>query len=413
MIDGTELPAAPSIDGADRAVATRHRPILSAPANEPYPPLAMGWTVFRGPAASPSSKFAIEPKGAIVIEYAVWYDYDIGHLYDLEHVWVHVGADGGVIAVEASRHGKRLDMSECAREGDRSVLVIEPGKHAHWPSDEAMATARDRIREDCARRAGLEGVHTGNRFAESGGYTVTPLQHRVARLKMLRDAFEPNFAKSVVFSDVTLVPWATLEAWIPSRVRHLMDEAVRTTPHIEAVLLDCGDTLIDELTQDEDPVTEIATTAVLIPGADRLLDGLRDRGYRLALVADGPHATFHNILGLRRGYWDRFETHVISGDVGVHKPDPRMFETALANLGLDRSAAGRVVMVGNNLSRDIAGANRMGIISVFMGWSRRRTHVPANADETPDHTVFEPAAVLEALDRIERTLPNDDASQSA
>ena len=38
-----------------------------------------------------------------------------------------------------------------------------------------------------------------------------------------------------------------------------------------------------------------------------------------------------------------------------------------------------VVMVGNNLERDIAGANRLGLISVFLHWTERRRTVAAGA----------------------------------
>jgi putative hydrolase of the HAD superfamily len=402
MIALEDLPAADETD-AGFALAARHQPILVDVVNEPYPPLVMGYTVFTAPGQSPSSKFLIEPKADVTIEFAVWYDYDIGHLYDLEHIWVHADAGGRVIAVEASRHGKRVEMTGCAVNEGRPVLFIEPGKHAHWPDAEGLATAHGFVRVACTRLAGVEGVHTGNRFAEGGAYSVTPLQHRLARLKMLKDAFEPDFERFQRFAEVRLVPWSTLEAWIPARVARLIANLEATVPHLKAVLLDCGDTLADESSEVKIPDTEIVTAAHLIPGARQLLDDLKARGYRLALVADGPRATFENILG---GYrlWDHFETHAISEDVGVHKPDAAMFDAALAGLGLTRADCGRIVMIGNNLPRDIAGANRLGIISLFMGWSKRRTHTPETADEVPGYTVFDLRDVIDMLDRIEQGL---------
>lgn len=126
-------------------------------------------------------------------------------------------------------------------------------------------------------------------------------------------------------------------------------------------------------------------------------------GYRLALVADGPRETFENILK-PVGLWDLFDAHIISGDVGELKPSPKMFAAAFEQLGLDKSQACSTVMIGNNLSRDIKGANAFGITSIFFGWSRRRTHEPAEDGERPDHSVFTPANVLPLLHEIEAAM---------
>ena len=52
-------------------------PIIRFDASEPFMPLALGYTVFREVAQSPSSKFMIDPAGGIAIEYAIWWDWDI------------------------------------------------------------------------------------------------------------------------------------------------------------------------------------------------------------------------------------------------------------------------------------------------------------------------------------------------
>ena len=398
-------PVPAAADDADFQLAAAYAPILLATADEPYPPQVYGYSVVRRQTPSLSSKFLLAPRGAAVIEYAVWYDYDIGHLYDLEHVWVHLDADGTVLLVEASRHGNRRDMAGCAFEGKHPILAVETGKHAHWPTVEAMAPAHGFITVACDRLAGEEGVHLGNKFAETGLYSVTPFEHRLARLKMGADRLRPDFSKWQSFSTETirLVPWPSLADWIPRRVRHLVDGLKTTVPHLKAVFLDCGDTLVDEESEVKLPGTEVVIASHLIPGARALLETLTERGYRLALVADGPRATFETALKPRR-MWEQFDAHIISEDVGVHKPDARMFDAAFAALGLSREDAGQVVMVGNNLERDIAGANRLGITSVFMGWSKRRTHEPANADEVPAHRIYALADLPDVLLRIEEAM---------
>jgi putative hydrolase of the HAD superfamily len=392
-------------DEADAAFAAAHAPILVATADEPFPPRVYGYTIFRAAGPSPSSKFAVTPRAAAVIEYAVWYDYDIAHLYDLEHVWVHVDAAGAVVAVEASRHGQRLDMAGAAVEAGHPVLAIETGKHAHWPTPAAMAPAHGFVTVACGRLAGAEGVHLGNRFAEAGLFSATPRERRIVRRMLHARRLVPDFSRWRRFSTATvhLTPWPRLAAWIPVRVRELIDAAVAETPHLAAVLLDCGDTLVDEASEVKMPDGEVVTAAHLVPGAREVVAALKAEGYPLALVADGRHVSFETVLGAHR-LWDAFDARIISEDVGAEKPDPAMFAAALAALGLGGADAGRVVMVGNNLARDIAGANRAGLISVFMGWSPRRSHEPSGADEAPAHRIAALAGLPDLLARIEDDL---------
>ena len=104
-----------------------------------------------------------------------------------------------------------------------------------------------------------------------------------------------------------------------------------TKHKILAVCLDCGDTLIDEGTEVKTD-GDVSLRADLIPGADTLLHALKQRGYPLALVADGPVATFHNNLG-PYGLYDLFDAYAISEAVGVSKPDAAIFHHALRATG--------------------------------------------------------------------------------
>lgn len=386
-------------------LAASHRPVLRCCRSEPYPPSRIGWFVATRPTRSPSTDFDLYPRGAAVIEYVIWCDWDIGHLYDLEHVWVHVDEEGSVLAVEGSQHGRRVELPDCVVEAGRPIVYLEPGKHAVWSNPGAMAPEFPRIAAQCGAFAGAEGVHVDNPFGERGEITATPFDHRLARLKLKRDAFRPAFDFSGPLPSETapLVPWTELAAWIPGRVRSLISDLRRSVPHLEAVFLDCGDTLADEGTEVKDEATEIVSSAELIPGAENLTRRLLARGYRLALVADGPRETFVNILG-QHGLWNDFEAHVISGDLGVAKPHSRMFATALTALGLSADTASRVVMVGNNLERDIKGANEAGLISVFMRWSTRRTHVPRDASERPRFAIDYIEDLPDLLERIELSL---------
>jgi phosphoglycolate phosphatase-like HAD superfamily hydrolase len=394
---------------ADAELAARHQPILRLDRNEPYAPVLVGYTVFRQPGASPSSKFAIEPIGSATIEYAVYYDWDIGHLYDLEHVWVHVAADGAVIAVEASAHGRREPMvvqpGLPEMDGPRPVLYVEPGKHAHWADPQVMRErAGEMLGLQCGDLAGHEGVHRGNPFYAAGSYEFSALHDRLARLKMQGVRFIPRFEFPPPTGEPTLLPWAEAADAIAARVNALLGRLEAEVPHLRAILLDCGDTLVDEGTEVKPAGSEVVISGELIAGARETIAALKTRGYSLILVADGPRETFQNLLG-QHGLWDAFDGHVISGDVGALKPSARMFDAALAAAGLARADARQTVMVGNNLSRDIRGANALGINSIFFSWTDRRVRIPADAAETPDFIITALAQLPALLDRIELTLP--------
>lgn len=391
----------------DMMLAQRHAPLLMLDEAEPYSPYAFGWTLFRAPGQSRSSKFHVEPAGAVTIEYAVYYDWDIGHAYDLEHVWVHVAANGAVIKVEASSHGGRKPMEISAglpeMEGDRPIVYAEAGKHAHWAHpDHMQAGDRQKLGFLCSSLAGIEGVHLGNFFAQRGDYAPTPRDHRLARLKMRADAFAPSHLYRPAPTP-RLMPWPELEAEIPLRVKAEMARLRQDQPHLGAILLDCGDTLIDERTEIKLPGSEVVVSGNLIPGAREMLDALKSAGHTLILVADGPRQTFLNLL-THHGLWDHFDAHIISGDIGATKPDARMFDAALAAAGLSRADAWRTVMVGNNLSRDICGANALGIASVFMAWSTLRSHAPADPSEVPDYRIASPSELPGLIDQHEALL---------
>ena len=173
---------------------------------------------------------------------------------------------------------------------------------------------------------------------------------------------------------------------------------------ILAVCLDCGDTLIDEATEfRQNRDDEVALRAELIPGAAELVKQLKQRGYRLALIADGPVGTFANCLG-NHGLYDLFDCHTISENLGVEKPHPSMFQHALDNLGIASQDYGKVVMVGNYLERDIYGANSFGMISVWLDWSPRRPKVPAHPGEQPRFTIKMPLELLNVLDQLEQEM---------
>ena len=85
-----------------------------------------------------------------------------------------------------------------------------------------------------------------------------------------------------------------------------------------------------------------------------------------------------------------FSARIISEEIGEDKPSAKMFSAALEALGLTDADKPRVLMIGNNIARDILGANRFGIRSVLLTWSKRRSFEPTVPDEIPTCRIASP-----------------------
>ena len=124
----------------------------------------------------------------LAIEYAIWWDWDIGHLYELEHTWTYVGADGRVVFAEASWHGGYssavlADGSVPLAPGTTThpVVYSQPGKHAFVPMVEGLLEVADKNRESCGARAGTGGLWLTPLFEDVLSRTKEPGGRRPGR----------------------------------------------------------------------------------------------------------------------------------------------------------------------------------------------------------------------------------------
>lgn len=88
-----------------------------------------------------------------------------------------------------------------------------------------------------------------------------------------------------------------------------------------------------------------------------LLDELRRRRYRLALVSNFDHPPLLRARLAESGLASFFDHVVVSAEVGVKKPDPAIFQPSLEALGL---APHEVLYVGDS-EGDVTGARAAGI----------------------------------------------------
>jgi FMN phosphatase YigB (HAD superfamily) len=125
---------------------------------------------------------------------------------------------------------------------------------------------------------------------------------------------------------------------------------------------------------------ELSKAIVFPPHHGPLLRALRER-YRLAVVSNFDYTP--TALGVlkREGIASLFDIILVSDEVGWRKPKPLIFETALDRLEV---AAGEALFVGDRIDIDVAGAQGVGMGSVWI--NPERTALPPDV-RPPDYEI--------------------------
>ena len=118
-----------------------------------------------------------------------------------------------------------------------------------------------------------------------------------------------------------------------------------------------------------------------LPYAARALERLSARN-RLVMVANqGLHArALLEAAGLDR----YFSLLLLSDEIGIAKPDERIFQLALDHLGLDPE---RVAMLGDRFDLDIEPSRRLGMLAIRIRRGPFACQEPARPEQTP-HLTF-------------------------
>ncbi|HEY9086096.1 MAG TPA: HAD-IA family hydrolase [Candidatus Tyrphobacter sp.] len=130
----------------------------------------------------------------------------------------------------------------------------------------------------------------------------------------------------------------------------------------------------------------------LFPGVRDFLLNLRRQGKRIGLVTNGFAETHHDKiteLNLR----DVLDAIFIADEIGMVKPDPRLFAHACETLGAppERSA-----MVGDRYERDIRGAIEAGLFTIWVNVRDEELPPGAPPPDAVCRTILEVEGVLEA-----------------
>ncbi len=128
------------------------------------------------------------------------------------------------------------------------------------------------------------------------------------------------------------------------------------------------------------------------------LEAMRRMGLRIGLISNTgmtPGYTFREFLR-RHDVLDYFETLTFSDEAQLAKPGGRIFQMTMREMGALPEAT---VHVGDHVANDVAGANRVGMKSVWI----RGFYEPEDPDDPesqPDAAVDDLSGVAEAVRRL-------------
>ena len=119
-------------------------------------------------------------------------------------------------------------------------------------------------------------------------------------------------------------------------------------------------------------IDELPIDNHLFDGTIHILDYLSEKKYTLHIITNGFQEV--QLLKLRNsGIYKYFKTVTSSEEVGVKKPNPLVFETAMAKAKVNKE---RSIMIGDSFEADILGAQAAGMKTLFYNY--RKETIPAN-----------------------------------
>ena len=105
----------------------------------------------------------------------------------------------------------------------------------------------------------------------------------------------------------------------------------------------------------------LGTKTRLVDGAREMLQYLKDKGYRIGMISNGFYEVQY--CKMRSSQVEHFfEVVVLSDDIGVNKPDRRIFDHALKKAGAKAESS---IIIGDNPDTDIYGAISAGWKAIY------------------------------------------------
>lgn len=160
--------------------------------------------------------------------------------------------------------------------------------------------------------------------------------------------------------------------------------------------------LADKLKSNFDPLTfsksymkHLSHASFLYEDSTQVIEGLH-KSYRLIIVTNGLKDVQDNRI--RKSVLAKhFEDIVVSEEIGVSKPNPKIFEHALNNINYTNKK--KVLIVGDSLTSDIQGGINFGIDTCWYNPNKI-------SNDQGIHPTYEVSSLLKIQGVIEKGLPS-------
>ena len=168
-----------------------------------------------------------------------------------------------------------------------------------------------------------------------------------------------------------------------------IDQAVLLKEALAGIGFDLPDDVIDHIVILDH--SAYSNSITVEPEVLSTLQTLKSEGYRMGLVSNLTLRADLMRADLQRwGLMDLLDASVFSSEVGVRKPDPRIFREALRRVGTEPA---ETVFVGDRLYDDVSGAQAVGMRGVLTRQFRQEDDPKFSPDAVIEHVKELPGAL--------------------
>ena len=130
----------------------------------------------------------------------------------------------------------------------------------------------------------------------------------------------------------------------------------------------------------------------LIPDMKNTLDYCKKHNIQLGVITNGPSQhQQQKIKQLNLNHWIKQENIFVSSELGIAKPDSRIFVHVEQKLSLDKK---HTFYVGDSFNNDILGAKEVGWKAI---WSNRRNHIVPSSVIISDYIIDDEHLLLDFI----------------
>lgn len=91
-----------------------------------------------------------------------------------------------------------------------------------------------------------------------------------------------------------------------------------------------------------------------------IIETLKNKGYKIGIITNADTYFVRKVLKNNNIQYDDL---IISEDIKLYKPDPKIFERSLENLGVKKNEA---IFIGDNIDADFYGAKEFGLKAILI-----------------------------------------------